>query len=416
MKSCNLRHIAEEAFHGLPNLFSLYLSRNRLTEIHKNTFIHNPGLTFLDLSSNLLKHINSETFKNVNYFARLLLASNQLAILYPNTFPETRLLNISYNNISYISRDAFYENKIPAVTLLSSNPIGTNNNFTLDIWQISKSSKIDLSFCNLTTFPISHQISRFYSLLNLSNNHIISWTNTIMIESTIVKLDLHNNKISYVDKDMIKFLKIVNDLDLGGNPFNCQDCNLLDFQTFLLTTPVKIFNFQTRNPLTCFTPEEFKGKKLNSISYVCDVRNETALWTSIGILTSALAIFLLVTPVVAFVYRYELYYIRQLWHMKRRNEKREGTNETNCKFDAFVSYCHEDRSWVFDILLPALEKPVDGYTLCLHERDFRLGSFIMDSIMENLETSRRIIFILTNAFLKSEVNIYISVHANLYML
>ncbi|KAF4520267.1 hypothetical protein B566_EDAN010734 [Ephemera danica] len=53
-------------------------------------------------------------------------------------------------------------------------------------------------------------------------------------------------------------------------------------------------------------------------------------------------------------------------------------------------------------LVPTLEPPLGQYTLCLHERDFRLGTYIMDNIVENIEKSRRVLFVLSNSFLDSE--------------
>ena len=76
---------------------------------------------------------------------------------------------------------------------------------------------------------------------------------------------------------------------------------------------------------------------------------------------------------------------------------------TVCEFDAFVSFCAADRTWVLDTLLPTLEDTAEGYKLCLHERDFQVGTYIMDNIGENIEKSRRVILVLSPAYIKSEV-------------
>ncbi|KAF4529217.1 hypothetical protein B566_EDAN017534 [Ephemera danica] len=107
-------------------------------------------------------------------------------------------------------------------------------------------------------------------------------------------------------------------------------------------------------------------------------------------------------PVLGYVYRFELIYMKQLWRMKRKNEACLIENEDSIEFDAFVSYCAADRSWVIDYLLKRLEPPLGRYNLCLHERDFQIGNYIMDNIVGNIEKSRRVIFILSNNFLKSE--------------
>ncbi|KAF4527684.1 hypothetical protein B566_EDAN012650, partial [Ephemera danica] len=58
------------------------------------------------------------------------------------------------------------------------------------------------------------------------------------------------------------------------------------------------------------------------------------------------------------------------------------------KFDAFVSYSSADRSWVFEKLMKTLESEDYKYTLCLHERDFHLGNYIMDNVSKCIEKSR----------------------------
>ncbi|KAF4522346.1 hypothetical protein B566_EDAN011066, partial [Ephemera danica] len=106
--------------------------------------------------------------------------------------------------------------------------------------------------------------------------------------------------------------------------------------------------------------------------------------------------------VLVYTYRFELIYLKQLWRMKRRNEERLVNHNVPIEFDAFVSYCSANRSWVMDKLLPSLEPPLGQYSLSFHERDFQLGKFITDNILVNIEKSRRVIFVLSNDFLESE--------------
>ncbi|KAF4520265.1 hypothetical protein B566_EDAN010732, partial [Ephemera danica] len=145
-------------------------------------------------------------------------------------------------------------------------------------------------------------------------------------------------------------------------------------------------------------PVEEEGKEIINTNYVC-----YSNWLIIGAsVASALVILSILLVALGFVYRFELIYTKQMWRMKRRNEKRSIRRTVNSEFDAFVSYCAADRAWVMDKLVPTLEPPLGQYTLCLHERDFRLGTYIMDNIMENIEKSRRVLFVLSNSFLDSE--------------
>ncbi|GLH04127.1 Toll-like receptor Tollo, partial [Gryllus bimaculatus] len=62
-----------------------------------------------------------------------------------------------------------------------------------------------------------------------------------------------------------------------------------------------------------------------------------------------------------------------------------------------------DRSWVLRTLAPLLEAPPARYRLCLHERDFALGSLIVDNIARAIERSRRVVVVLSQHFVSSKL-------------
>nr|CAD7568689.1 unnamed protein product [Timema californicum] len=71
-------------------------------------------------------------------------------------------------------------------------------------------------------------------------------------------------------------------------------------------------------------------------------------------------------------------------------------------FDAFVSYSSKDEAFVAEELAPTLEHGDPPYKLCLHYRDFPVGAFIADTIVQAVESSRRTIMVLSENFIKSE--------------
>ena len=70
-------------------------------------------------------------------------------------------------------------------------------------------------------------------------------------------------------------------------------------------------------------------------------------------------------------------------------------------YDAFVSYSHEDYAWVVQELRPYLEDQDPAFRLCLHDRDFMAGAAVADNICCAVKTSRRMILVLSKAFLRS---------------
>ena len=65
------------------------------------------------------------------------------------------------------------------------------------------------------------------------------------------------------------------------------------------------------------------------------------------------------------------------------------------KYDAFVSYCADDRFWVHDCLMKTLEGDQYGLKLCIHYRDFPLGEDISSVIVRSIQQSRKVIIVLS---------------------
>jgi CheY-like chemotaxis protein len=70
------------------------------------------------------------------------------------------------------------------------------------------------------------------------------------------------------------------------------------------------------------------------------------------------------------------------------------------RYDAFVSYSRADRDWVHRVLVPGLE--AGGLRLCLDSRDFVPGAFSLTEMERCVRESRRMLLVLTPAYLRSE--------------
>jgi hypothetical protein len=75
-------------------------------------------------------------------------------------------------------------------------------------------------------------------------------------------------------------------------------------------------------------------------------------------------------------------------------------------FDAFVSYSAKDEIFVAEELAPILENGDPPYKLCLHYREFPIGGYLSDTIVQAVESSRRTIIVLSENFIKSEWSRY----------
>ncbi|XP_052863466.1 LOW QUALITY PROTEIN: toll-like receptor 6 [Anopheles cruzii] len=70
-------------------------------------------------------------------------------------------------------------------------------------------------------------------------------------------------------------------------------------------------------------------------------------------------------------------------------------------YDAYITYSLQDEHFVNQILPATLEND-DGFRLCLHYRDFNAGSFLADTIVEAVESSKRAVLVLSKNFLYNE--------------
>ena len=67
------------------------------------------------------------------------------------------------------------------------------------------------------------------------------------------------------------------------------------------------------------------------------------------------------------------------------------------QFDAFVAYATNDIHWVIENIISELEES-RGYSLCLEDRDWPPGKPIVDNIMSSIESSRKILLIVSHHF------------------
>lgn len=84
---------------------------------------------------------------------------------------------------------------------------------------------------------------------------------------------------------------------------------------------------------------------------------------------------------------------------------RRGAAGAKFQYDAFVSYSSKDEAWVMRQLVPNLERPAagaPGLRLCLHHRDFRPGTAVLENIEAAIYNSRHTICVVTRHFLRSE--------------
>jgi len=74
--------------------------------------------------------------------------------------------------------------------------------------------------------------------------------------------------------------------------------------------------------------------------------------------------------------------------------------EDEFRYDAFISYSHQDGNWVRNVLLARLES--EGLRVCIDTRDFEVGVPSLVNIENAVDQSRKTLLVLTPNWLASE--------------
>ena len=228
--------------------------------------------------------------------------------------------------------------------------------------------------------------------LNLTQNHLKRIPRAIKQMTNLAKLDLSNNQLQRLPKSIQKLAKLEK-IDITRNRLRC-DCDTFWMVGWLA---VNLSRVEKPESLVCASGK-CKGMHLIEITQDDVGCYDPLKHALIGLgMTATLAIML---AIVICRYRGHI----KLWLFTRFgfhpwDRVKENLQEKN--YDAFIAFCHDDDEWVFDTLRPKLEDE-HGFHLCIHDRDFVPGAAITENIITAIESSRRVILVLTPNFVESK--------------
>ncbi|PSN44465.1 hypothetical protein C0J52_10967 [Blattella germanica] len=212
VKNCGLESLEAGAFNGLLALEKLFLKSNKLRDLKPCTFGSLIKLEYLYLAYNEIEAIDSYVFRG--------LVNLQNVVL-------------DYNNIRSIKPDAFKSN-------IKLSKLSLRNNHLLQI--PSHSPFVDAPYLEQLFLP-GCNISR------------ISGT-TFMNTPGIKILDLSNNSLETINKDIFGSLCRLSRIHLSGNPFRC-DCDLQEVWNW--TEGKNITTVSYLEVPKCTSPKEVSG-------------------------------------------------------------------------------------------------------------------------------------------------------------
>ena len=312
------------------------------------------------------------------------LSGNMFHSLVPGNFDGSSQLTELYLNASNVTE--IKEGTFRNLLNLGKLDLGHNNIYSLD-------SGI---FTGLTRL--------FFLDLSFNSIHVLM-ENTFESLTGLKYLDLSRNKLETITTSVVENVHnmyTLQSLYLSNNHWSC-NCTFLE--KFLPLTRTN--GVQDQGDIICFMSNNTKYQliKIDLPDFCPDNDNDSGskpMSTAEIALTIGFSVFVIGTILFCILLKNKNF-IRLLCFIKCG--WRPGKNEMDRYYDAFVSFNKDDTGFIVRELMPRLEVPRQdrpAYNLCIHFRDFPVGSCIANTILAAIRHSKRVIIILSNNFLQSE--------------
>ena len=406
------------------NVIELDLSDNELDGyIPIETLNKFTNIQSINLHKNYIHGINSSIFLIFDHLHYLNLSDNAFKYLTPNlfcTFPFLKILDLSYNNFNYFLVPTFNRctQHLETLKLVSTNikslykfevfpnliELDLNGNELSEIrnslfWGLSKLQTLKMSTTYIKTLPedIFRDTTQL-EVLEFTNNELDSLELVLFSSLTKLKrLSIAYNQLTLLNITMLYNLPSLEKLYMEHLPLICS-CELYKFITIVREKNIYIKNIY--HPLQTQCNMHSIGKDISFLdfhmsSYEC--RHLSVVITLTVCYICVCILFILLT----LGYRFR-WYIRYEYFLLRTNvfRYREAQNNDRYLFDAFVSFSQKDCEWVMSHLIREVEH-INHMKICLYNRNWLGGNPIVEYIIQSIENSKRIIFVVTNHWLKS---------------
>ncbi|KAG8540435.1 hypothetical protein GDO81_019313 [Engystomops pustulosus] len=397
--------IFEQVFQDLENLNILDLGGNKITQVTNGSFIGMKSLSKLYLDNNQIKHISGGMFHGVEATLQVLdLESNKISFLTSrqNLTPFSNLRNVY--DLKLQSQQPHGLMAIPKgffTGLHSLRSLYLGNNRLTQLGFDVFDALGNLTFLNLAedcngVQNLSPGIFKnlvHLRFLDLENMCLQSLSPNVFSNLTSLKrLQLTKNGLKHIDVSIFDNMTNLSYLDIYKCPLTCT-CDNKDFQRWLNVSRVQVvyaFNITCSHDRSLFFH--------NFDTHVCDLKEKLILFCC----SFTFLCLLIIIPIV---------YSKSYWRLKYNYflfiswlNERWSSNKDLYKYDAFVSYNTRDEDWVYETMLPMLERcrSSKGLRLCLHHRDFQLGRDIVDNIVDSIHNSRKTLCVVSRSYLRSE--------------
>lgn len=352
--------LTNTSFIHIPTLRTLKLGRalKGTLDIEPSPFRPLVNLTVLDLSNNNIANINAGMLRGLYHLKALKMQHNNLARLWKTANPGGPV---------FFLKDA------------------------------TKLSVLDLDYNGLDEIPLD-------ALRGFSELHELSLRGNLLDQlHASVFDDLQSLKYLHLQKNLITSvqratfgvpLSNLTELSMDRNPFDCTCESILWFSEWLNSTNTSVPGFP--QSYICNTPNAYFNR---SVMYFDPLScKDMTPFKALYILTSTAVLMLLFT---AFLVHFQGWRIQFFWNIivnrMLGSLKDESVTEGRYVYDAYIIHTAKDRPWVERSLLPLED---EKFNFFLEDRDAVPGFSQLNTIIENMGQSRKIIFVITEMLLK----------------
>ncbi|XP_046551152.1 toll-like receptor 4 [Haliotis rubra] len=403
---------------SIPRLASLNIDRNKLQLLNSSKFDCLRNLKHLFISRNDLQYINLNTFSTLPNLMEVFLQVSLACISMEEEKPYQRIHAYSFNNSRLttivlqgcqlkfhmdVSSHAFAGCSGLLHLDLSGNYLDrvTEDNMIVLLGNLSSLRSLNLAKCGLPSIPrvISQKLHGLQRLNLYENNINYVRVDTFKKLTQLKRLYLNGNRFVFLSKDAFfkTFLSQLEIFDLSENRISCT-CENLWFIQWLQERGSSNSSPIHGKHYTCASPSDMQGQLITS-SQLSTQRCliSPLLFPSVVIMSGLIVLAILV---ITFIHRWR-WRLRYCIYMLRYKKRRHGGQERmTFVYDAFVMYADADSLWVRSQLMTNIET-TQRLTLCIHERDFIPGQYIVDNIVTSMEKSNKVILVLSNNFSES---------------
>ncbi|KAF2883458.1 hypothetical protein ILUMI_22700 [Ignelater luminosus] len=255
LTSSHIEILEKEAFAGLTTLRELKLQNNTINNIENGSFASLDSLWKLDLSNNKIEVLFG-ILNELPEISSINLAHNkisEIALIGNPGLQTLQSIDLSNNRIKVVKRKSFRNLPSLEIINLSNNPIATLQSRAFK--GLSSLKTLNLSSCSISDVQSGVLTTLFYlSNLDLSGNKITTFTTGSFSGLPELKtLDLSHNKINTLKKTGVLSLPNLYSINLSHN--NLRD---LDYELLVEIVPRLASLDVSENPLSCSTLDKIK--------------------------------------------------------------------------------------------------------------------------------------------------------------